>query len=65
MNALLEGTELSKEFAEKAKTIFEAAIKAKLNEEYDKLVEHFANELDKPGDAAKAELSDEVNFTVN
>ena len=27
--ALLEGTELSEEFAEKAKTIFEAAVKAK------------------------------------
>ena len=65
VNALLEGTELSKEFAEKAKTIFEAAIKAKLNEEYDKLVEHFATELDKQVDAAKAELSEEVNGTVN
>ena len=65
VNALLEGTELSKEFAEKAKTIFEAAIKAKLNEEYDKLVEHFADELVKQVDAAKAELSEEVNGTVN
>ena len=65
VNALLEGTELSKEFAEKAKTIFEAAIKAKLSEEYDKLVEHFANELDKQVTAAKAELSEEVNGTVN
>ena len=65
VNALLEGTELSKEFAEKAKTIFEAAIKAKLNEEYDKLVEHFANELEKQVDTAKAELSEEVDGTVN
>ena len=65
VKALLEGTELSEEFAEKAKTIFEAAIKAKLSEEYDKLVEHFANELDKQVTAAKAELSEEVNGTVN
>ena len=65
VNALLEGTELSKEFAEKAKTIFEAAIKAKLSEEYDRLVEHFANELDKEVATAKAELSEEVNGTVN
>ena len=65
VNALLEGTELSKEFAEKAKTIFEAAIKAKLSEEYDKLVEHFATELEKQVDAAKAELSEEVDGTVN
>jgi len=63
--ALLEGTELSEEFAEKAKTIFEAAVKAKISEEYDRLVEHFAAELDKQVDAAKAELSEEVNGTVN
>ena len=65
VNALLEGTELSEEFAEKAKTIFEAAIKAKMSQEYDKLVEHFANELDKQVAAARAELSEEVNGTMN
>ena len=65
VDALLEGTELSKEFAEKAKTIFEAAIKAKLNEEYLKLVEHFAKEHEEKLTAAKAELSEEVNGTVN
>lgn len=63
--ALLEGTELSEEFAEKAKTIFEAAVTAKLSEEYDRLVEHFANELEKQVEAAKAELSEEVDGTVN
>jgi len=63
--ALLEGTELSEEFAEKAKTIFEAAVKAKLSEEYDRLVEHFATELEKQVEAAKAELSEEVDGTVN
>ena len=65
VNALVEGTELSEEFAEKAKTIFEGAVKAKISEEYDKLVEHFATELDKQVEAAKAELSEEVNGTVN
>jgi hypothetical protein len=65
VNALLEGTELSEEFAEKAKTIFESAVKAKISEEYDKLVEHFANELEKQVETAKAELSEEVNGTVN
>ena len=65
VNALLEGTELSEEFAEKAKTIFEAAVKAKISEEYDKLVEHFANELDKQVSEIKSELSEEVNGTVN
>ena len=63
--ALVEGTELSEEFAEKAKTIFEAAVKAKISEEYDRLVEHFATELDKNVETAKAELSEEVNGTVN
>ena len=65
VNALLEGTELTEEFAEKAKTIFEAAVKAKLSEEYDRLVEHFATELDKQLAEAKAEMSEEVNGTVN
>jgi hypothetical protein len=65
VKALLEGTELSEEFAEKAKTIFEAAVKAKISEEYDKLVEHFATELDKQVEASKSELSEEVNGTVN
>ena len=63
--ALVEGTELSEEFAEKAKTIFESAVKAKISEEYDKLVEHFATELEKQVATAKAELSEEVNGTVN
>ena len=65
VNALLEGTELSEEFAEKAKTIFEAAVKAKISEEYDKLVEHFATELDKQVESIKSELSEEVDGTVN
>ena len=65
VKALLEGTELSDEFAEKAKTIFEAAVKAKLSEEYDKLVEHFAKQTEEKLAAAKAELNEEVNGTVN
>ena len=63
--ALVEGTELSEEFAEKAKTIFEAAVKAKISEEYDRLVEHFATELDKQLAEAKSEMTEEVNGTVN
>ena len=65
VKALLEGTELSEEFAEKAKTIFEAAIKAKLSEEYDKIVEHFANESAEKIFAAQSELAEDVNGTVN
>ena len=63
--ALIEGTELSEEFAEKAKTIFEAAVKAKISEEYDRLVEHFTAEFDKHFAEAKSEMAEEVNGTVN
>jgi hypothetical protein len=63
--ALVEGTELSEEFAEKAKTIFEAAVKAKISEEYDRLVEHFTTEFDKHFAEAKGEMAEEVNGTVN
>jgi predicted lipid-binding transport protein (Tim44 family) len=63
--ALLEGTELSEEFAEKAKTIFEAAVKAKLQEEYDKLVEHFTKAHAEKLEESKKELSEEVNGTVD
>ena len=65
VKALLEGTELSEEFAEKAKTIFEAALKAKLAEEHDKIVEHFAKETLEKIEVAKADLSEDVNGTVN
>jgi hypothetical protein len=65
VNALLEGTELTEEFAEKAKTIFEAAVKAKISEEYDRLVEHFAAELDKQVEEIRNELAEEVNGTVS
>ena len=65
VKALLEGTELSEEFAEKAKTIFEAAIKAKLAEEHDKIVEHFAKETLDKIEVAKADLAEDVNGTVN
>ena len=65
VKALLEGTELSEEFAEKAKTIFEGAVKAKLAEEHDKIVEHFAKETLEKIEVAKADLTEDVNGTVN
>ena len=65
IKALLEGTELSEEFAEKAKTIFEAAVKAKLQEEYNKLVEHFAKETEEKIAVGIKDLSEDVNGTVN
>lgn len=65
VQALTEGLELTEEYKEKISTIFEAAVKAKITEEYNRLVEHFAAELDKQVSAAKAEISEEVDGTVN
>jgi hypothetical protein len=65
INALTEGTELSEEFAEKAKTIFEAAVKSKLSEEWTKLEEHYKTQLAEQVKAVKKELAEEVNGTVN
>ena len=63
--ALTEGTELSEEFAEKAKTIFEAAVKSKLSEEWSKLEEQFQAQLAEQVEAHKKELAEEVSGTVN
>ena len=62
--ALTEGEDLSEEYKDKAKTIFEAAVKAKLVEEHAKLVEHFETKLVEQVEAVKAELSEEVNGTI-
>ena len=63
--ALTEGTELSEEFAEKAKTIFEAAVKSKLSEEWAKLEETFEARIAEQVEATKKELAEEVHGTVN
>ena len=63
--ALTEGTELSEEFAEKAKTIFEAAVKSKLSEEWTKLEEHYKTQLEEQVEGVKKELAEEVNGTIN
>lgn len=62
--ALTEGTELSEEFKEKATTIFEAAVKSKLSEEWTKLEETFAARLDEQVSAVKKELAEEVGGTI-
>jgi len=63
--ALTEGTELSEDFAEKAKTIFEAAVRSKLTEEWAKLEEQYAAQLAEQVAASKKELAEEVNGTLN
>ena len=63
--ALTEGTELTEDFAEKAKTIFEAAVTSKLNEEWAKMEESFAAQLAEAVEVSKKELAEEVEGTLN
>ena len=63
--ALTEGTELTEDFAAKAKTIFEAAVTSRLNEEWAKLEEGFAAQVNEAVEASKKELAEEVNGTLN
>jgi len=63
--ALTEGTELSEEFKEKATTIFEAAVRAKLSEEWTKLEEQFESRIAEQVATVKAELAEEVQGTIN
>ena len=63
--ALTEGEGLTEDYKEKAKTIFESAVKAKLNEEYTKLEEHFNVRLQEEVEKVKSELSEEVKGIVN
>jgi hypothetical protein len=63
--ALTEGEELSEDYKTKAKTIFEAAVKSKLQEEYAKLEEQFETKLAEQVEAIKTELSEEVQGLVN
>lgn len=63
--ALTEGTELTEDFAAKAKTIFEAAVTSKLNEEWAKLEENFASQLAEAVEVSKKELTEEVEGTLN
>ena len=63
VDALTEGAELSDEFKAKAKTIFEAAVKSKLNEEWTKLEEQFKTQLEAKTEEIRKELAEEVNGT--
>ena len=59
--ALLEGEELSEEFQNKAKTIFEAAIKTKVAEIKEELHESYATALVEELDKIKAGLTERVD----
>jgi hypothetical protein len=59
--ALTEGENLSEEFKEKAKTIFEAAVVSKLNEELERMHEDYAKALDTEIETVKSELAEKVD----
>ena len=61
VNALLGGEELSEEFKEKAKTIFEAAISAKVSEVKAKLDEEKTAAIEEAVAAQKAELTERTD----
>ncbi len=61
VNALLEGEELSEEFQEKARTIFEAALRSKVGDIKEALEEQYAVALAEEVEEIKAELSERVD----
>ena len=61
VNALLAGEELSEEFQEKAKTIFEAAIRSKVSQIQEALEEQYASALAEEVEEIKTELSERVD----
>jgi uncharacterized membrane protein YheB (UPF0754 family) len=65
VEALLAGEELSEEFKEKATTIFEAAVKAKLEEEVSLLEQAYAETLEERIAQIEEEISTQVDNYLN
>lgn len=63
--ALTEGEELSEEFKQKAATVFEAAVKAKLVEEIEKLEGEYETKVDEKVSEVKEEIVDKVDAYLN
>lgn len=61
VNALVLGEDLSEEFKEKAKTIFEAALTSKLTEQYSIMESAFAEVLEEEIAAVKTDLAEKVD----
>lgn len=61
VNALIAGEELSEEFKEKTKTIFEAAVKSKLDQETKKIEEAFEVRLSEQVETVKSELAEKMD----
>jgi hypothetical protein len=65
VNALLEGENLSEEFREKATTIFEAAVKAKIEEELALIEQAYSETLEERVEQIKEELTSDVDDYLN
>lgn len=65
VDALLYGEDLSEGFKNRAKTIFEAALIAKLNEQSAYLEEQYEARLQEEVEQIKSSLSEEVDGTLN
>ncbi len=65
IEALFAGEDLSEEFMDKAKTIFEAAVKAKMQSEIARLEEAYADTLEEEVNTIKEELSSNVDDYLN
>lgn len=63
--ALTEGEDLSEEFKQKAATIFESAVKAKLVDEIEKLEADYDKKVEKKKDEVKEEIVDKVDAYLN
>ena len=61
VNALLSGEELSEEFQEKARTIFEAALRSKVSDIKEALEEQYAVALAEEVEGIKSELQERVD----
>jgi hypothetical protein len=65
VKALIGDEKLTEEFKEKAKTIFEAAIKSRLKEQKAKVELEYASKLKSEVDTTKAELVEKVDSYLN
>ena len=61
VNALLAGEELSEEFREKAKVIFEASINAKITDIENQLNEEYATKLNEEVETIKVSLTERTD----
>ena len=65
VDALVNGQELSEEFKNKAKTIFEAAVKSKIRSEVERIEEESKKETETQMESFKSDLTEKVDNYLN